>query len=283
VQGNSTFHIEIQIDPDFTGQVDEASLHKAAAATLRHESAPAGATVTLIITGDEEEVRQLNQQFRQLDAPTDVLAFPAASDAPFVEAPGQPLYLGDVIVSHPRAAAQAADAGLPVQAELNLLAVHGILHLLGYDHATHQERAAMWAAQEAVLTNGEPRAANPLLRSFRYAFAGLGYTLRTQRNARIHLLATVAVIALGLWLRLDAIRWTVLTLTIALVFFAELVNTVAEAVVDLITDEYHPRAKMVKDVSAGAVLVAALAAVVVGLLILGPPLLAQLGLATAKK
>ena len=116
------------------------------------------------------------------------------------------------------------------------------------------------------------------LRSFRWAFTGLWYTLRTQRNARIHLLAAMAVTSVGLWLRLDAIQWAVLALTIALVFFAEMINTVAEAVVDLITPDYHPLARVAKDVCAGAVLVTAMAAIVVGLLILGPPLLARLGL-----
>lgn len=118
---------------------------------------------------------------------------------------------------------------------------------------------------------------NPLLYSFRYAFSGLWHVLRTQRNARIHLLAALAVTAMGLWLRLDAFRWAVLILTIALVFFAEMINTVAEAIVDLSTADYHPLAKVAKDVCAGAVLVTAMAAVVVGLLILGPPLLARLG------
>jgi len=117
-----------------------------------------------------------------------------------------------------------------------------------------------------------------LFHSFQYAFAGLWYALRTQRNARIHLLAALAVTAMGLWLRLDAPRWAVLALTIALVIFAEMLNTVIEAIVDLITPEYHPLAQIAKDVSAGAVLVTAIAAVVVGLLILGPPLLARLGL-----
>ena len=121
-----------------------------------------------------------------------------------------------------------------------------------------------------------------LLHSFRYAFAGLWYALCTQRNARVHLLAAVAVTAMGLWLRLDAVRWAVLVLTIALVFFAEMANTGVEATVDLVTPEYHPLAKVAKDVSAGAVLVTAMAAVVVGLLILGPPLLARLGLLAAR-
>jgi len=114
--------------------------------------------------------------------------------------------------------------------------------------------------------------------SFRYAFAGLWYALRTQRNVRIHLLVAMGVTAMGLWLRLDALRWAVLALTIALVFFAELMNTVTETAVDLVTEEYHPLAKVAKDLSAGAVLVTALVAVVVGLLILGPALLLRLGL-----
>ena len=121
-----------------------------------------------------------------------------------------------------------------------------------------------------------------LLQSFRYAFTGLWYVLRSQRNARIHLIAALAVTAMGLWLRLDALRWAVLTLTIALVFFAEMVNTVAEAIVDLVTEEYRPLAKVAKDVSAGAVLVTAMASVVVGLLVLGPPLLTRLGLTVGR-
>ena len=121
-----------------------------------------------------------------------------------------------------------------------------------------------------------------LLQSFRYAFTGLWYVLRSQRNARIHLLAALTVTAMGLWLRLNALWWAVLTLTIALVFFAEMVNTVAEVIVDLVTEEYRPLAKVAKDVSAGAVLVTAMASVVVGLLVLGPPLLARLGLTVGR-
>jgi len=152
VPQNATFDIDIQIDPDFAGQVDATGLQEAIAATLRHQSAPADAAVTLVVTGDEQ-IHRLNRQFRQVDAPTDVLAFTAAGGAPFVQAPDQPHYLGDVILSYPRAAAQAADAGHSVQAELALLAVHGALHLVGHDHAAPQEKAAMWAAQEAVLTD----------------------------------------------------------------------------------------------------------------------------------
>jgi diacylglycerol kinase len=111
-----------------------------------------------------------------------------------------------------------------------------------------------------------------LLTSFKYALSGVWHVLRTQRNARIHVLVALGVIALGLRLGLSHTEWAILALTIGLVLVAESFNTVAEAAVDLATAEYHPLAKIAKDVAAGAVLLMALAAVIVGLLILGPPL-----------
>ena len=111
-----------------------------------------------------------------------------------------------------------------------------------------------------------------LLASFKHAFSGMWHVLRTQRNARIHLSVALVVVALGLWLGLSHTEWAIIALTIGLVLVAEAFNTVAEAAVDLATAEYHPLAKIAKDVAAGAVLLMAIAAVVVGLLILGPPL-----------
>lgn len=114
------------------------------------------------------------------------------------------------------------------------------------------------------------------IRSFRYAFQGWGYVLRTQRNAWIHSVIATAVFMVGLWLQLPARDWAVIILTAAFVFSAEFINTAIEAVVDLATEEHHPLAKIGKDVGAAAVLVAALAAVLVGLFILGPPLLQKI-------
>jgi len=112
--------------------------------------------------------------------------------------------------------------------------------------------------------------------SFRYAFHGWGYVLRTQRNAWIHSLVATLVILMGLWLGISVQDWAVLVLTIAMVFTAEFINTAIEAVVDLASPAHHPLAKVGKDVGAAAVLIAALAAILVGLLILGPPLWAKL-------
>lgn len=115
-----------------------------------------------------------------------------------------------------------------------------------------------------------------LLESFRYAFAGLAYALRTQRNTRIHLTIAVGVVALGLWLKISLTQWAVLALTIGFVLVGEMLNTVAETLVDLVSPGYHPLAKVVKDVTAGAVLLTAIVSVAVGLLVLGPPLWARL-------
>jgi len=110
------------------------------------------------------------------------------------------------------------------------------------------------------------------IRSFGYAFAGWWHVIRTQRNAWIHALASVMVLALGLWLGLSTLEWAIITLTVALVWTAEFINTAIEAVVDLATQEHHPLARIGKDVGAAAVLIAALSAILVGLLVLGPPL-----------
>ncbi len=108
--------------------------------------------------------------------------------------------------------------------------------------------------------------------SFRYAFQGWFHVLLTQRNAWIHSAIATAVFIVGLWVGLSPRDWAVIILTIAMVFASEFMNTAIEAVVDLASPDKHPLAKIGKDVGAAAVLVAALAAVLVGLLILGPPL-----------
>ncbi|MDD5466742.1 MAG: diacylglycerol kinase family protein [Anaerolineales bacterium] len=109
--------------------------------------------------------------------------------------------------------------------------------------------------------------------SFRHAFAGWWYVLRTQRNAWIHAVIAVVVVLLSFWLGLSAGDWAMIIIAIALVWTAEFINTALEAVVDLASQhEYHPLARVGKDVGAAAVLIAACSAALIGLLILGPPL-----------
>ena len=112
-----------------------------------------------------------------------------------------------------------------------------------------------------------------LLHSFHNAFNGLRYALQTQRNARIHLTATLLVLGMGLWLGLSLVEWCLIILSIGMVWMAELSNTVLENVVDLLSPEYHALAKTAKDVKAGVVVVASISAVLVGILVLGPDLL----------
>ncbi len=114
------------------------------------------------------------------------------------------------------------------------------------------------------------------LQGFCYAFAGIGHVLRTQRNARVHAAAAGLVIGAAILFRLSPVEWAVLILTIGSVFGAEMINTVAELAVDLLTQRQHPLAKIAKDVGAGAVLVTALAAVGVGIALFGPRLWALL-------
>lgn len=110
------------------------------------------------------------------------------------------------------------------------------------------------------------------LLSFVYAFEGWWHVLRTQPNAWIHAAVSTVVFVLAFWLHLSRVEWAILLLTIMLVWMAEFANTALEAVVDMTMPEYHPLAKTAKDVAAAAVLVGALGAVIVGLLIMGPPL-----------
>jgi diacylglycerol kinase len=112
------------------------------------------------------------------------------------------------------------------------------------------------------------------LLAFHYAFSGWWYVIRTQRNAWIHTVISVAVIAVSFWVGLPPRDWAVIIIAIAMVWTAEFLNTALEAVVDLAADhQQHELARVGKDVGAAAVMIAALSAVLIGLLILGPPLL----------
>ena len=108
--------------------------------------------------------------------------------------------------------------------------------------------------------------------SFFYAFSGWWYVLRTQKNAWIHATASICVFGLAFWLQIPPRDWAMLILTISSVWTAEFLNTAFESLVDLSTPGHHPLAKTGKDVSAAAVLITACASVLIGLLLLGPPL-----------
>ncbi|MGD1993352.1 MAG: rRNA maturation RNase YbeY [Anaerolineae bacterium] len=143
----SRYRIDVRAEGDWT--VDIQALRRAALATLVHQGIEP-VEVAIVVSGDLS-LRALNRRFRDVDAPTDVLAFPNVSRGPFVDATDRPRYLGDVIISYPRAEAQANRAGHSTSAELQLLVVHGMLHLLGYEDQAPEARVEMWSVQETIL------------------------------------------------------------------------------------------------------------------------------------
>ncbi len=153
VENGVQVEVDLQIAPTYADLVPAERLRAAARAALKaEEQASAGALELTIVITDDPGIQSLNRDFLGNDTPTDVLAFSAIEDGgPFVSAPGAGGYLGDVIVSYPCAVAQAQEHGHSPEQELDLLIVHGILHLLGYDHADDEEKAAMWARQDAIL------------------------------------------------------------------------------------------------------------------------------------
>ena len=143
--------IYIELKQDFS---NTALLEQAARLTLE-TSTPVGsgfdfdlanADMSIVLT-DDAQLHELNREYLGIDAPTDVLSFPSDEEDPETGAP----YLGDILISIPRAKQQAEAAGHPVEAEVQLLVVHGTLHLLGHDHAEAEEKARMWHAQSEVM------------------------------------------------------------------------------------------------------------------------------------
>ena len=125
---------------------DEPLLERAAQASLKHQGESSESELSILLT-DDARLQALNQEYLGIDAPTDVLSFPASETDPETGA----RYLGDILISVPRAQAQAEAAGHPLEAEVQLLVVHGVLHLLGHDHAQADEKARMWRAQTEIL------------------------------------------------------------------------------------------------------------------------------------
>ncbi|MBN2471864.1 MAG: rRNA maturation RNase YbeY [Anaerolineae bacterium] len=146
-----TYVICVRVDEAYADQTPTCLLRKAIALTLQQHDISDDSGVTLLVTGDEE-VRKLNAMYRDVDAPTDVLSFPTAAEQDdFPPGAGDDLYLGDIIVAFPYTAAHAREDGHALDHVLALLAVHGTLHLLGYDHDTAESQAEMWAQQALVL------------------------------------------------------------------------------------------------------------------------------------
>jgi probable rRNA maturation factor len=146
--------VSVRVEAPFRGRLDRAALRRLAVRVLRAEGVTPPAEVGLVVT-DDETLRDLNRRYLGLDEPTDVLSFghgPASQ--PFVTPPDGVRRLGEVILSYPTAERQAQEAGHGVQEEAAHLVVHGLLHLLGYDHANPEDESRMRAREEELL--GQP-------------------------------------------------------------------------------------------------------------------------------
>ena len=136
--------IHVETNPSLQTVPALQILERATMAVLAHQSVDGDLTIVLT---DDAQLHELNRDYLGIDAPTDVLSFPASETDPET---GR-RYLGDILISVPRAREQARAAGHGLEAEVQLLAVHGTLHLLGFDHAEAGEKARMWKAQAEVL------------------------------------------------------------------------------------------------------------------------------------
>ncbi len=140
--------IHIQTADGVISPVADSLVKHTAHTALQLAAAPPDAELTILLS-DDAELQRLNLRFLGIDAPTDVLSFPSGETDPETGL----LYLGDVVISISRATAQADAANHAVSGEIQLLIVHGILHLLGYDHADEVEKARMWQMQQRILNS----------------------------------------------------------------------------------------------------------------------------------
>jgi probable rRNA maturation factor len=138
--------IDIIIPDEYHNHISPRLLEITVSAVLSHLHLPETSDITVLI-GDDITIQQLNFQYLGIDAPTDVLSFPSNETDP--DTGNQ--HLGDIIISFPRALEQAQQSAHPVESELQLLLVHGTLHLLGFDHSVSEEKERMWSIQAAIL------------------------------------------------------------------------------------------------------------------------------------
>ncbi len=152
--------IGIHVEDEFRASVDRNWVRKITRQVLRDEGVPSPYEASLVFT-DSETVQRLNRDYRDLDEPTDVLAFymlpQKGADSSFALPPDGVTRLGEVIISYPQAVAQAREQGHSPERELALLIIHGILHLLGYDHEEPEAEHKMRERERALLERYFPR------------------------------------------------------------------------------------------------------------------------------
>ncbi|MDY7019336.1 MAG: rRNA maturation RNase YbeY [Chloroflexota bacterium] len=154
-----TEQINIQVEKRFHHLIDKKRIRKIAKNVLKSEGITTSFEASLVFT-NAETVQQLNRDYRGVDMPTDVLAFymlqQQEADSSFIPPPDKTLHLGEIIISYPQAVSQAEEQGHSVQKELALLTIHGLLHLLGYDHKVLDEENKMRKKEREFLEKMVP-------------------------------------------------------------------------------------------------------------------------------
>lgn len=142
----------LNIADQYSDFINSSHLERSVLVTLNHQGVSPDSDLTILVD-DDQRIQKLNNEYLSIDAPTDVLAFPAD----FTDPDTGHNYLGDVIISFPQAKSQAEKRGHSLEAEIQILIVHGVLHLLGYDHLESEDKEIMWSAQSQVLSQVDPQ------------------------------------------------------------------------------------------------------------------------------
>lgn len=288
--------MEARVDLSYGSEALEGfPVEELALFVLEREKAPANAEVSVSFVSNEE-MAQLNEQYRGKKGPTDVLSFECDGEGvDFAEleveawSMEESFALGDVVIAVDVARVQAEEYGTSFEDEVSLLLVHGLLHLCGYDHIEDDEAVCMQAREKEHLKawqdgssaggfvrNDEDKgqgASLPIMDAFRFAAQGFAYTFKTQRNMKVYLAFALAALALAAALGLGLTQWAIIIGCIAAVFSLECANTAVESLVDLCSPEYARLAKIAKDCSAAAVLVVSIASLAIACLLFAPALI----------
>ena len=232
-----------------------------------------------IIFIDDEKMHELNKTYRGIDRTTDVLSF-AYEDNETIECDYR--MLGEIFVSIPKMKGQAIEYGHSETRELSFLVVHGILHLLGYDHTLgEKEEKEMFSRQELVLNEFEETRKSirkmsfqRFLNSIKFSIDGLVNAYQNEQSLWLHAICTIGIIILGFLLQISFIQWAIIVIALVIVLAVELLNTAIEATVDLVTKEIHPLAKVAKDCGSAAAFVSSIMVFIICCFIFVPKIIA---------
>jgi rRNA maturation RNase YbeY len=264
--------VTVKINTRISPLIDEGFIYQIAADTL--DILEFEFCEVSVVLDNDDQIRKLNKSFRNLDEPTDVLSFSSGEIDPDTGS----RYLGDIVISFPRAKAQAIEQGHSIKKELSTLIVHGLLHLAGFDHSNGEEEKKMFDMQSEILdelsVSWIVTKSNRIIDSLRNAAEGLLTALKTERNLRIHITLCVFALGLGIFLRITLTDWAILVLVISAVFMAEFFNTAMEYILNFAAPEKNELVRKAKDISAAAVLIVAIASLIIGALIFLPGLFA---------